>query len=303
MTYLELAQKVLEKADFPLGYNQIWQKAVEMGLDKKLKSVGKTPWQSVGAQIYVNIRDKANSNFVAVSKNPQKFWLKARQKELPSDEKIQEIQVKEVEKKEKEFDEKALHPLLVSFANREFNLYCKTLNANTTRGAKTQGLDEWIHPDIVGVYFPFDDKDNYKKETLALLENLNKLSYKIYSFELKKFINSSNLKQSYFQAVSNSSWANEGYLVAYEISSDEKVYNELTRLNSSFGIGVIELKNQRVIFPSKVRELDIDTINLLMKNKDFEGFIENVNKDIQTNDSDRIAKTKYDRVDFDYSLE
>lgn len=302
MTYLELAQKVLEKADFPLGYNQIWQKAVEMGLDKKLKSVGKTPWQSVGAQIYVNIRDKANSNFVAVSKNPQKFWLKARQKELPSDEKIQEIQVKEVEKKEKEFDEKALHPLLVSFANREFNLYCKTLNANTTRGAKTQGLDEWIHPDIVGVYFPFDD-DSYKSETLALLENLNKLSYKIYSFELKKFINSSNLKQSYFQAVSNSSWANEGYLVAYEISSDEKVYNELTRLNSSFGIGVIELKNQRVIFPSKVRELDIDTINLLMKNKDFEGFIENVNKDIQTNDSDRIAKTKYDRVDFDYSLE
>ena len=35
---------------------------------------------------------------------------------------------------------------------------------------------------------------------------------------------------------------------------------------------------------------------LVEKNKDFKEFIENVNKDIQTNDADRIAKNKYDEI-------
>jgi hypothetical protein len=33
---------------------------------------------------------------------------------------------------------------------------------------------------------------------------------------MKKELNFSNLRESYFQAVSNSSWANEGYLVTAE---------------------------------------------------------------------------------------
>jgi hypothetical protein len=43
---------------------------------------------------------------------------------------------------------------------------------------------------------------------------------KFYSFELKKELTFSNLRESFFQAVSNSSWAHEGYLVAAEVSAD-----------------------------------------------------------------------------------
>ena len=37
------------------------------------------------------------------------------------------------------------------------------------------------------------------------------------------------MKKSYFQAVSNSSWANKGYLVALDINTN--LYSELERLN------------------------------------------------------------------------
>ena len=300
MTFLELAEEVLKQAKYPLDYKQMWESAKNLGLDKKVGSEGKTPEMSLSAQIYVNIRDKSDSKFCIVSKRPTKFWLKVRKNELIGKEseleqKIQESQEKEIKSKEKGFCEDDLHPLLVNFvANDErFNLYCKTINANTSKNTN-KGLNEWIHPDIVGIHFPFEDFD---KNTLDLLQNLSSPSYKIYSFELKKFINNANLKECYFQAVSNSSWANEGYLVAYEIKDDDEVQNELARLNASFGIGVIELKSDEIKFEAKSKELDIDTLDMLIrKNKDFKEFITNVNKDIQTNDPERIAKAKYDRI-------
>ncbi len=300
MTYLEITEKVLKQAKYPLDYKQMWESAKNLGLDKKVGSEGKTPEMSLSAQIYVNIRDKSDSKFCIVSKRPTKFWLKARKNELIGKEseleqKIQESQEKEIKSKEKGFCEGDLHTLLVNFvANDErFNLYCKTINANTSKNTN-KGLNEWIHPDIVGIHFPFEDFD---KNTLDLLQNLSNPSYKIYSFELKKFINNANLKECYFQAVSNSSWANEGYLVAYEIKDDDEVQNELARLNASFGIGVIELKSDEIKFEAKSKELDIDTLDMLIrKNKDFKEFITNVNKDIQTNDPERIAKAKYDKI-------
>lgn len=300
MTYLEITEKVLKQAKYPLDYKQMWESAKNLGLDKKVGSEGKTPEMSLSAQIYVNIRDKSDSKFCIVSKRPTKFWLKARKNELIGKEseleqKIQESQEKEIKSKEKGFCEGDLHTLLVNFvANDErFNLYCKTINANTSKNTN-KGLNEWIHPDIVGIHFPFEDFD---KNTLDLLQNLSNPSYKIYSFELKKFINNANLKECYFQAVSNSSWANEGYLVAFEIKDDDEVQNELARLNASFGIGVIELKSDEIKFEAKSKELDIDTLDMLIrKNKDFKEFITNVNKDIQTNDPERIAKAKYDKI-------
>lgn len=64
---------------------------------------------------------------------------------------------------------------------------------------------------------------------------------------------------------------------------------------------MIELKSEEVIFEAKSKDLDITTLDMLVeKNKDFKEFIENVNKDIQTNDADRIAKNKYDEILEDY---
>ena len=93
----------------------------------------------------------------------------------------------------------------------------------------------------------------------------------------RRYFTDADLKKAYFQAVSNSSWANYGYLVAFEFS--DGLTEEIERLNQSFGIGVIELNGNpfktKVLYPAKYRDLDFKTIDKLCKiNKDFERFIE-----------------------------
>lgn len=116
---------------------------------------------------------------------------------------------------------------------------------------------------------------------------------------MKKELNFSNLREYYFQAVSNSSWADEGYLVVANLKDDPEFIDELRRLNNSFGIGLIRLNidnihESEIIFQPKVNyDLDWDTINRLVEdNSDFEDFIVNVEEDI------RIGKIKgtYDQV-------
>lgn len=99
------------------------------------------------------------------------------------------------------------------------------------------------------------------------------------TYELIKDINSdSKLKKAFFQAVSNSSWTNYGYLVAFEFS--DSLNEEMARLNQSFGIGIIEQNSNpyysKMLFPATYRDLDLKTIAKLCKtNSEFNKFIEN----------------------------
>ncbi|GAA8941736.1 hypothetical protein HpSLK36_08660 [Helicobacter pylori] len=121
---------------------------------------------------------------------------------------------------------------------------------------------------------------------MKFLHHTGQKRHKLFSFELKIRINFSNLKESYFQAVSNSTWANEGYLVVFEEIKD-KVLGELRRLSQSFGIGVIklesEISNSKILLPAKEKEIDIPTLNMLIEQspKDFKPFMANINKQIE----------------------
>ena len=292
MTFLELAEEVLKEAKEPLTYREIWEIAVSQGLDKKVGSKGKTPTDTLAARMYTDMKEKSDSKFCITSKRPTTFWLKTRKDEVKNII-IQAPTVPKASAKAVSFHERDLHPLLVKFLfeSEEFDLYCKTIyHENSKKGEK--GKDKWNYPDIVGIHFPFDD---YKEETLGLLKNLNKQSCKIYSFEIKKSITWSDIKEYYFQAVSNSSWANEGYLVAFDI--DENVIEELKRLNASFGIGVIQLDikelKPKVILPSSQRELDVETLNMLVNDSpDFNRFIEDINNIIKAKSSNLVNQIK-----------
>ena len=98
---------------------------------------------------------------------------------------------------------------------------------------------------------------------------------KLWSFEVKILINRSNLREAFFQAVSNSSWANFGYLVANEIEGANTL-KELRMLASLHGIGFIKLNAEnpsesQILIPAKERsDIDWDTANRLTEeNKDF----------------------------------
>lgn len=298
MTFLELAEVVLKEAAYPLTSGQIWEFAKEKSLDKKLGSTGKTPWESLSAQLYVNVRDKTDSIFMAISKRPTRFWLKARAKELDN-KPIAKLEMQdslESTKQKRVFNERDLHPLFVKFLkNSEFDSYAKTIYHETSTKSQ-KGKDKWNFPDIVAVHFPFNDYDS--NETLTLAKHTNQNEVEIYSFELKVSLDWGNLKECYFQAVSNSSFANEGYLVVFE-EIDKEILEEIKRLNQSFGIGLIQLELDKieVILPSNERELDFTTIDMLIgKNPHFRAFIENVNKDFKTNDKERIATQNYDKI-------
>ncbi|EAL3985525.1 HrgA protein [Campylobacter upsaliensis] len=296
ITYKELIIEVLKEAKKPLSVSEIWEKACEMGLEKRLSSIGQTPTQTLWNRFFVNRDD-----FIKATQKPITFWLRSRQNELIN---LNLSEEKEVRLEKTKFNERDLHPLLVKFLyeNLDFRLNSKTIYHEKSKKSES-GKDKWNYPDIVGVYFPYDD---YQNETLGLLESLKLNSYKIFSFELKIAINFSNLKEYYFQAVSNSSWANEGYLVVLK-ELDSEVLSELRRLNQSFGIGVIqldgsEISNSKIVLSAKEKALDMQTIDMLVdKNEDFKKFINDINQQIRAGKDAKI-QAEFDRVKSDEEM-
>lgn len=63
-SFMDLALEVLKGASGPLTYQEIWQVGQQAGLASKLRTAGRTPWNSLGAQLYVDVRDNASSRFI-----------------------------------------------------------------------------------------------------------------------------------------------------------------------------------------------------------------------------------------------
>lgn len=175
----------------------------------------------------------------------------------------------------KSFDERSLHKLFCNFL-RTRNIFAKTIyhEKSSTKADNTQ---KWVHPDIIGVQF----EEFQNNATLSLLKATDpKQSVHIYSYEMKRRVeNDSQLKQYYFQALSNSSWANFGYLVAFEIA--DGLEEEMERLNNAFGIGIILMQATEaiILYPAREKQLDYITIEKLNRiNKQFCEFISKLSK-------------------------
>ncbi|MEI8085930.1 MAG: hypothetical protein WCG93_06915 [Paludibacter sp.] len=215
------------------------------------------------------IKEKNGSYSYYLAKNEQNIVI---DNDIPNN----EIETKKIIKV-KTYEERDLHRLLCSYL-KNTGVYSKTIyHEQSTFGKDNNQI--WTHPDMVGIRF----LNLQTKASQNFLKSINRVdTFKLSSYELKKEINSdSELKKAFFQAVSNSSWANYGYLVAFEFS--DNLLEEIERLNQSFGIGVILLNanpyQSKVLYPAKYHELDFKTIDKLCKiNKEFEKFIEQIEK-------------------------
>lgn len=295
-TFLNLAEEALLASGKPMTPQEIWDAAKLSGLEKKVGTKGQTPWASVNARLIVDVRDNPQTRFVRDGK-PAKFWLKdaaLSQKAVAAANALVPVNGLAPEAEESEtavvvpekvakfpYKERQIHPFLSRFAHYALRgVYCKTIFHETS---SKKNYTEWLHPDMVGFWFPFED---YNKELLALSGNGMSIA-RFFSFELKREITFANLRESFFQAVSNSSWAHEGYLAAPNIDQSEDLRDELARLSGSFGIGVIELdlespQTSQVLFPARAKEsIDWDGANKLAKeNPDFRKFLTDVRIDI-----------------------
>lgn len=183
--------------------------------------------------------------------------------------------------------ERELHPFLVRYLAKKMNVSSKTIyhEVSTKIG---RGKSEWLHPDIVGFNLPVE---NWSEKVLELCGNFSISRATIYSFELKKTITVESLREQFFQAVSNSSWANEGYLVGVDIDVENlELMQEMNRLSSAFGIGIIKLnlancEASEILFQSRRKDvLDGETMNKLFNiNNDFQDFIQGVLDSIKIN--------------------
>ena len=72
--FLNLAKQITSEEMKPLTPNQIWQIAISKGYDKGLGSNSKTPQRSLGASLYIDVRDNPDSNFISVDENPKHFY-------------------------------------------------------------------------------------------------------------------------------------------------------------------------------------------------------------------------------------
>jgi len=241
---------------------------------------GRTPKATVSAQLGTFIRKNDSRVKRIKKKNGYVYYLAKFESNIDMSDISDEAELNLGEKKNIKngnvYQERDLHILLSSYLNNE-GVFSKTIYHEKSNGKDKQ--QKWVHPDVVGVKF----SDINEKNAKALLRVTNQSNaYKITSYEIKRTINNDyELKEGYFQAVSNSSWANYGYLVAFEVNSS--LINEIERLNQSFGIGFIELKanpfESQVLFPSKHHDIDFKTIEKLCRiNEEFNQFIHKIEK-------------------------
>ncbi|MBL7880865.1 MAG: hypothetical protein JNN23_13580 [Chryseobacterium gambrini] len=278
MTIKEAILKSLEDLIIPVYNIEVYNHIVEKNYYEFLK--GKTPSSTISAQLGDFIR-LGDSRVKRIKKTNGTYYYYLTKNEQQIEEYILDnestiaVNLKE-EIRTKVYEERDLHKLLSSFL-KNTETFSKTIFHEQSNGKDSNQI--WTHPDMIGIKF----LNLQTKASQNFLKSINRVdTFKLSSYELKREINTdSELKKAYFQAVSNSSWANYGYLVAFEFS--DSLNEEMSRLNQSFGIGIIELNanpyQSKILFPAVYRDLDFKTIDKLCKiNKEFENFIEQTEK-------------------------
>lgn len=290
MTYLELALYALQQLARPAGASEIWafieQNQLYTELDgynpeQGLPSIGKTPWATVGARLYVESK-KPDGKIMAQGSRPKLFPLRqafsGSLKALPLAENAAVLPPVTQTQKAR-FHERDLHPLLCKFLAEHpvFAAQSRTI-FHEKSGKSQKGADKWLYPDMVGVQFEYADYEHGSLQ--AWMRKFDRLPIKIFSFEIKKYLDFGNYKEYFFQAVSNSSWANEGYLVALSVPQDGEFREALQKLSQSFSIGIIlldaaNLSQSEILSPARYKkQIDYAVMyELAEKNRDFSQFL------------------------------
>lgn len=172
-----------------------------------------------------------------------------------------------------------LYPKLMQFLAQEWDLYCLRIDEKRSKNNRGSKGNQWLHPDIIAM----QTMDKQWAEDIRQCVKLGSgQNVALWSFEVKLVLNGTNVRESFFQAVSNSSWANEGYLVTAAIIG-EHTEEELRILSALHGIGVIvlntdDLSESEILLPAKRKtEIDWQSVNRIVEqNSDFATFIEYV---------------------------
>lgn len=173
-----------------------------------------------------------------------------------------------------------LYRRLCAYLHGELGLHPKRIDERAA-SRSSAGTDRWLYPDIVALQALTED---LHRDLIEVVRALPSRRAELWSFEVKKRLARSNARQAFFQAVSNSSWANFGYLVGAEIEADGSL-DELRMLSARHGIGLIrpdpsDPSESEILIPAREQpEVDWEGCNRLTVNsRDMQHFIELVHQ-------------------------
>tara|TARA_Y100001956_G_C4085125_1_gene170278 strand:- start:82 stop:990 length:909 start_codon:yes stop_codon:yes gene_type:complete len=269
-TDIELALNLMEKNE-----------ELKNKLKEQTKNGKKKPEAQFAAEISAMFSIDESSylfDYIARKKVDKRWYYFGKEntkKELKEEIKI-EVKEKQIEKKiEQKIKEEDLYEKLITYLK---NKNIKSIRIDEKKSSNNRGKNgnKWLHPDIVG----FECISNIFDRTVQhVMSSSGDNILKCFSYEVKLKINATNLREYYFQAVSNSSWANEAYLVCTDY--EENIMEEFNMLSQRHGIGLIwlnleNINKSKIIINSKTNEnLDWSMINRLAKeNPDFMRFVE-----------------------------
>lgn len=186
---------------------------------------------------------------------------------------------------EVKLNEHDLYPRLSQYLVEIHRVYCKRIDEKSSSHKLGPNGNRWLHPDLVG----FEDLSaQWSPEVKNCVNQYSGKRSRLWSFEVKLLLNSSNVRESFFQALSNSSWANFGYLVSKDIAGDQTL-PELRMLSAAHGIGLIQLDadnpdDSQILIPARERsDIDWDSANRLAQvNSDFRHYLKLVRQCYQT---------------------
>ena len=104
--------------------------------------------------------------------------------------------------------EHELYPKLRAFLQAECDVHALRIDEKHSSNRNGPHGNHWLYPDLVGLEIL---SANWSQDVKECVKNYADKLTKIWSLKVKRHINRSNIRECYFQAVSNSSWANISY--------------------------------------------------------------------------------------------
>jgi len=146
ITFKKFAELVLENEKRPLSPLEIWEKGNKIDRIPKIETTAKTPWLTISAQIYVDIKDNEQTIFYQYSDRPAKFYLKKYSPNFIPNDTFSDFEENNL--KIDNCKERDLHKLLVKFADLHpnFRANVKTIYHEVSLKGKS-GSAKWLYPD------------------------------------------------------------------------------------------------------------------------------------------------------------
>jgi uncharacterized protein len=230
---------------------------------------------------------KRNPQIKTTEGRPRQYYWTAKSDQVEVVEAEETVPGPQIVSESVSLKEIDLYPVLSAYLWSELRIYSKRIDEKKSSNKHGPRGNKWLYPDVVGME---DLTADWHTEIKGVVNEYADKKTRLWSFEVKVLLNRANIREAYFQAVSNSSWANFGYLIAADIEGADTM-KEMRMLFSLHGIGLIQIDpsnpaESQMLIPARER-LDVDwaTCNrLTQENKDFLQFVKLVRQFHQTGD-------------------